>query len=90
MNVDKKKYLTSQRAQQQEAGVIVEQELRVIPVPMCVGRTLFSLISRRGICACYTMERKRQRETKCGPLAFVIICQFSLRQLPLSSLFDLT
>lgn len=29
-------------------------------------------------------------ETKCGPLAFVIICQFSLRQLPLSSLSDLT
>lgn len=33
---------------------------------------------------------RRVGETKCGPLAFVIICQFSLRQLPLSSLSDLT
>lgn len=35
-------------------------------------------------------ETKVGRGTKCGPLAFVIICQFSLRQLPLSSLSDLT
>lgn len=35
-------------------------------------------------------DKGRGGQTKCGPLAFVIICQFSLRQLPLSSLSDLT
>lgn len=52
-------------------------------------------VSSQRVRACVRAAWQRQRyggegETKCGPLAFVIICQFSLRQLPLSSLSDLT
>lgn len=59
--------------------------LHCVWVCVCLGVCNFF-----GLCLCVLTGTKVQRETKCAPLAFVIICQFSLRQLPLSSLSDLT
>lgn len=70
---------------------MVEVELLVILAPACLCCIVSNPDMPLLYCQCVLYYReKKAGETKCAPPAFVIICQFSTRQLPLSSLSDLT